>query len=117
MTEKIVVFTTTGSNDQAQEIATVLVEEKLAACVSIIPSILSIYLWKGKICRDAENLLLIKTSSHLFERLRKKLRQIHQYELPEIIALPVKAGDPDYLKWIEGSVLERSSVKKSSKKT
>jgi len=117
MSEKIVVFTTAGSDEQAEKIASTLVEMKLAACVNIIPAVHSIYRWKDKIWKDTEKLLIIKTSSHLFEQVRRKIKQIHTYELPEIIALPIKTGDEAVLKWIEDSTVNESSGKKGKKAT
>jgi periplasmic divalent cation tolerance protein len=87
---------------KASEVATALVTEKLAACVSILPTIRSIYSWQKKICDDTEALLMIKTRSDRWNDLKKRVLALHPYELPEIIALPIVAGHEPYLKWIDG---------------
>jgi periplasmic divalent cation tolerance protein len=101
MTDKIVVFCTCGSPEEAETLARMLVERRLAACVNIVPSLRSIYRWQGKIEDAAEWLLLIKTSRARFEELSETLRAAHSYQVPEILALPAIAGSPDYLAWIE----------------
>jgi len=100
----IVVYTTAGSEDQAARIATALVEENLAACVNIVPGIHSVYRWKGKIEKDKEYLLIIKSAALRFDALRERIRTLHSYELPEIIAVRIEAGDPDVLAWIFAGV-------------
>jgi periplasmic divalent cation tolerance protein len=77
-----------------------LVAERLAACVSLVPGLTSIYRWQGEIQRDSEVLLLIKTGAARFDAMAETLRRLHPYEVPEIIALPIAAGSPDYLAWI-----------------
>ena len=104
MTDHIVVFNTCGSPGEAEALAKRLVEESLAACVNVIPQILSYYWWKGKVEKSPESLLVIKTSRRLLEDLRRVLESAHSYELPEILALPVVAGSPGYLAWIEGEL-------------
>lgn len=101
MTDKIVLFTTCGSPDEAERLARMVVERRLAACVNILPPIRSIYRWRGNIEESAESLLLIKTSRPRFDELSEALRSAHSYEVPEILALPVVAGSPDYLDWLE----------------
>ncbi len=115
MNEKIVVLTTAGSAEHAEKIASRLLENKLAACVNIVPSVQSIYRWKGKVWKDIEHLLIIKTTSVLFDKVKKKIKQIHTYELPEIIALPIDMGDESVFKWIDDSVLKSSQKKKERK--
>ena len=99
MTGAIVVQTTTTTADAAERLAEALVAERLAACVQIAP-IRSRYVWKGEVQREDEQLLLIKTRETLFEAVRARIRALHGYETPEIIATPVTAGDPDYLAWL-----------------
>jgi periplasmic divalent cation tolerance protein len=95
-----VVLVTASSQKEAEAIATALVETKLAACVSILP-IHSIYTWKGEIHKDQEWQLLIKTDLGIFSVLEAKIREeLHSYEVPEIIALPIIAGSHPYLEWI-----------------
>ena len=104
MTDKIVVLSTCGSSEEAEGIARKLVEERLAACVNVIGGARSFYRWKGAIESADEFLLVIKTSRDLFERLRTVLEGAHSYELPEVLALPVLAGSPAYLNWLEGEL-------------
>lgn len=103
-TDKIVVLITAPSEDVAVKIATALVEEKLAACVNIVPGLRSIYRWEGKICDDREVLLVAKTKQSVFEKLKDSVRSLHPYTTPEIIAIPVTAGFESYLKWVDESV-------------
>lgn len=100
MTNKIVVLSSCGSEEEAERLARRLVEERLAACVSVIPRIRSFYRWQGKIEDSPEYLLAVKTSRELFERLRLVLESAHSYELPEVLALPVVEGSPNYLEWL-----------------
>ncbi len=98
--EEILILSTTDTLDLAQQIAAALVEEHEAACVNIIPGIRSIYRWEGKVCNETECLLLIKSSQEKFETVRARIRQLHSYQVPEIIAVPITAGDPSYLAWL-----------------
>ncbi len=101
-----VVLVTVGDAEEALTIARTLVEEKLVACVQIIPGIRSIYRWKGDVCDEEEKLLLMKTRSALFPALQDRIRQLHSYEVPEIVSFPIAAGLPDYLNWvIENTIL------------
>ncbi len=88
----------------AEKIATALVEQRLAACVNIVPNLTSVYRWQGKIEKDNEILLLIKTTQQHYPSLETAIRQLHPYELPEILAVTVKEGLPDYLDWITTSL-------------
>lgn len=115
MSDKIVVFTTAGNDEQALKIANALVNKKLAACVNIIPTINSVYRWKGKVWNDTEKLLIIKTSSHLFVKVKNKIKAIHSYELPEIIAFKMENADENVLKWIDESILKEETVSKKKK--
>ena len=89
-----------------ERIAEAIVEAREAACVNIISGVRSIYRWEGKLCRDAEMLLVIKTVSDKFEAVRERLRRMHTYQVPEVIAVSLTAGDADYLKWLRESVTE-----------
>ena len=109
MTDKIVILTTVDSEDLALKIASGLVEERLAACVNIVSPVRSIYRWKEKVCDDREMVLMIKTAAYLFTEVRDYIRENHTYELPEILALPVAAGDEKALDWINASVRPRRS--------
>jgi len=105
MTDKIVVLTTCGSQREALRLARALVENKLAACANIVQApVESIYRWKGKVESAKELLLIIKTSRARFRALEKKIRQMHSYKVPEIIAIPVASGSRDYLKWLSDSI-------------
>lgn len=100
-TGKIVVLITAPSEEEAVKIATALVDEKLAACVNIVPGVRSIYRWEGTVCDEREVLLMVKTKSSIFEKLKDRVRNLHPYTTPEIIATPVTAGLEGYLKWVD----------------
>ena len=102
---EIVVLSTTDTFELAQNIAMSLVEAGDAACVNIVPGVRSIYRWQGKTHEDGELLLLIKSTGDRFEAIRATIRRLHCYDIPEIIALPITAGDIDYLRWLAGSSL------------
>ena len=104
MTDKRIVLSTAGSEDEARKIARHLVEHQLAACVNIAPQIESIYRWQGKVESSQEWLLLIKTTAERFPAVRNALLQMHSYELPECIAIGVEDGSAEYLEWIERCV-------------
>ena len=101
MSEPIVVLVTCGSEEEALKIANSLVEERLAACVNIVSPVRSIYRWEGKICDEREWMLFIKTQKQRFEDLEKKVRALHSYSVPEIIALPIIEGASSYLNWVK----------------
>ena len=105
--DAIVVLCTVPDAGLGATIADALVGEGLAACVNRIPGVVSTYRWQGELCRDEEQLLLIKTRAASFEALRDRIRALHRYATPEIIALPVAAGDADYLNWIAASLRAR----------
>jgi periplasmic divalent cation tolerance protein len=86
--------------EAAERLAAALVEEQLAACVNVLPGIQSVYRWQGAVERSAETLLLAKTTSDRYPALETRLRALHPYELPEIIALPIERGLPGYLSWV-----------------
>jgi len=95
-----VVLCTAGSDGQAREIARALVERRLAACVNVVPSICSTYRWKGEVVEDGESLMIIKTEASRLPELRLAVRELHSYDTPEVIALSINDGDPDYLAWL-----------------
>jgi periplasmic divalent cation tolerance protein len=97
----IIVFCTVSHRREADRLAQTLVKEKLAACVSIIPGLVSIYQWQGKVEKSKELLLVIKTSKALYSRLEKRIQKLHSYSVPEIIALPVFKGSASYLQWLQ----------------
>ena len=100
MTDALVVLVTTPSPERAAEIARALVEERLAACGNVVPGVRSIYRWEGKVHDDAEALLVLKTTRGRLEALRERVLALHPYEVPEVIALPIEAGNARYLAWI-----------------
>jgi len=104
MTDKCIVLSTCGSQEEANKIAHHLVENRLAACVNVIPHISSIYRWEGKVESAQEWLLLVKTTAEKFAKVRDAIRSLHSYELPECIAIPIEDGSTPYLQWIENSV-------------
>ncbi|HUA15747.1 MAG TPA: divalent-cation tolerance protein CutA [Verrucomicrobiae bacterium] len=104
MTDKRIALTTASSEEEARKIAGHLVERYLAACVNIVPQVESVYRWEGKLESSHEFLLLIKTDVDRFPLVRDAIRELHSYQLPECIALPVDDGSPEYLDWIEQSL-------------
>ena len=110
MTDKLIILTSVDKEELADRIASTLVERQQAACVNVLPLGLSIYRWKEKIHRDREYLLLIKTSAHLFNEVRDTIRELHSYDLPEVIALPIAVGDEKVLDWIASSVKPRTPL-------
>ena len=106
MTDKRIVLTTAGSAEEAQKIARHIVEQRLAACVNIVPKIESVYRWQGKVESSAEWLLLIKTTVEKFPNVRNAIRELHSYDLPECIAIAVEDGSEEYLDWIADSVAD-----------
>jgi periplasmic divalent cation tolerance protein len=104
VSERIVVLSTVGKPEEAEAIARALVERGLAACVNIVPRVVSVYRFKGTVERDEERLLLIKTRRERFEALRAALVALHPYEVPEAIAIPVEGGHQPYLDWLDENV-------------
>jgi periplasmic divalent cation tolerance protein len=108
MSEELVVLSTCGAMQEAETIARALVEGRLAACVNIVPAIRSIYRWQGAVEDATELLLLIKTDREHLETVIARVRELHSYELPEAIALPVVGGLPEYLGWVRSMLQSRS---------
>jgi len=100
----IVVMTTVGNEEQANLIAREIVARRQAACVNIVPGIRSIYRWQGKICRDQELLLIAKTMQEELEGVMATIRELHSYDLPEILSFQVDQGEPGFLAWIAASI-------------
>ena len=100
----IVIFITTKDMDEADKISLALVQEKLAACVNIVKGVQSVFWWEGKVDYCEETLMIVKSEQKLFDRILKKVKSLHSYSVPEVIALPIAEGNPDYLKWINESV-------------
>jgi len=100
MTNCIIILVTAGSESEAEAIAKALVEERLAACVNILDPIRSIYRWEGKVVDDHEWLLIIKTQNERFAAVEEKVKALHSYQVPEVIALPILEGSTPYLHWL-----------------
>ena len=105
----VVVLCTVGGRDEADRIASLVVERELAACANIVPGLISVYRWKGQVQRDEELLLVMKSRRERFEELRAAIAAVHTYEVPEIVALPLVAGHEPYVRWILESVSPGSS--------
>ena len=101
MTDKVIVFSTCASPEEAKRIARALVEERLAACVNVISDIVSIYQWQGEVHEGDEVMLVVKSRRDLLSRLQERLASMHSYEVPEAVAIPVVDGLPAYLDWLE----------------
>ena len=104
MTDKRIVLTTAGSQEEARKIAHALVERRLAACVNILGPLESVYRWQGKVETAAEFLLLIKTTAAAYARVRDAIKELHSYEVPECVMLNIEDGSEAYLKWLGESV-------------
>lgn len=109
MTGRLVVVSTVGKAEDAERIGRALVERRLAACVNVLPAVTSIYRWKGKVEKDEEQVLVIKTRAERFASLKQALVSLHPYEVPEVIALPITDGHQPYLDWLDESVEEESA--------
>jgi len=103
MAKHVVVLVTAPSKDVGREIGQTLLERRLAACINVVPAVESLYVWQGEVCDDEEVLLVIKTTAAAFDALVTAVRNVHPYDVPEIIALPIAAGFQDYLDWISES--------------
>jgi periplasmic divalent cation tolerance protein len=101
MSEPLVVLMTAGSQEEAEKIATSLVRAMLAACVNIIPGITSVYRWQDEVQRDQEWLLLAKTRRDILDELTRHVQEVHSYDVPEVIALPIVGGSEPYLRWLD----------------
>ena len=100
----LIVHITASSREEAERIARALVEERLAACVNLIPGVTSLYTWEGKTCESSEVLLEAKTHASRFEDLSRRVRELHSYEVPEIVAFRVERGSGDYLEWVSRTI-------------
>ncbi len=106
MTDFIVAFVTVSSKEEAERIAYTLVHDQLAACVNILSPIQSIYRWEGDIQNDVELMLVIKTRRALFDDVSECVHRLHSYEKPEVIAVPIEAGDAPYLSWVRDTTTQ-----------
>jgi len=103
---EIVIFVTTDSEEEAHKIANLLLSQRKAACVNIVPRVDSFFWWQGKLDSAQESLLIIKTKASLLPKLIDLVKGVHSYNVPEIIALPIIGGNEDYLKWIDSEIEE-----------
>ena len=103
MSGRLVALSTVAGAEDAERIARAVVDRGLAACVNVLPQVVSIYRWKGSVEREEERLLVMKTTSDRFEALRQAIVELHPYDVPEIIALPIAAGHEPYLAWLDES--------------
>ena len=104
MTDAVLILTTVPGDDRAEVLARTLVEERLAACVNLSGPMVSIYQWKGTVQRDVERQMVIKTMRWRLHAVEARLRELHTYELPEFIVLPIESGSEAYLRWIKDTV-------------
>lgn len=104
MTDFQIVLSTCADREQAERIATRLVEQQLAACVNILPGVQSIYRWQGNVESAGEVLMVIKTSAALTLEVQSTIASLHSYEVPELLVLPVSGGSESYLAWLKGSL-------------
>jgi periplasmic divalent cation tolerance protein len=104
MTDKVVVFVTSGKAKEAKKIATALVDKRLAACVNVVPRVRSYFRWEGKVQNETEHLLVIKSSRGRFTELRKEIERLHTYTVPEIICVPIVEGADPYMNWLDESL-------------
>ncbi len=98
--ENVVIFITTGTNEEAHRIANMLLNQRKVACVNILPKISSLFWWQDKLDSAQESLLIVKTRVSLLSEIVSMVREVHSYDVPEVIALPIIGGNPDYLEWI-----------------
>ena len=103
MSEVTVSWITCANQEEAEKIAAILVEEKIAACVNMIPGVVSLFFWEGKICREEEILLMVKSVPGNQEKLVERVKVLHSYSVPEVITVPVLSGNPAYLSWVNES--------------
>ena len=104
MSDPVIVLSALGAPRDAERIARALVEERLAACVNIVPGVVSIYRWKGNVEQESELLLVIKTLAERVDALKARLLEMHPYELPEVVVIPIGGGHGAYLEWIAQQV-------------
>ena len=104
----VIVYVTASNPAEAGEIAKALLKERLAACANVVESVKSMYWWKGNLEHDDESLIIMKTTERKFDELASRVKELHSYENPEIIALPILKGSRDYLAWIDAEVDPKS---------
>ncbi|MFQ5640221.1 MAG: divalent-cation tolerance protein CutA [bacterium] len=105
MSERIVVFVTCGSEEEAKKISRELLDAQLIACANVVPSVLSIFRWQGKIDEESEVLIVIKSVKTNLAQIVTKVKAMHSYDVPEIIAMPIIGGSDDYLRWVDNETM------------
>ena len=100
----LLILTTTGSEEEGEHIAEALIERRQASCVNLIRDVRSIFRWRGETCRESETLLLVKTLPEKYSEVAASIRELHSYDLPEILALPIEEGDEGFLEWMASSL-------------
>ncbi len=108
MNNELIMFVTASGSEEASRIASSLVEERLAACVNIVSNIESVYRWQGEVTRDSEILMIIKTTDERYAQLERRIKELHSYTTPEIIALRIERGSKAYLDWLRKSTSEEN---------
>ncbi len=106
MSSCIVIYCTVPTKQDAKSIAKILLTQRLAACINIVDKIQSIFSWHDEICEEKELLMMIKTKSTLFDRVRQAIKLTHPYNIPEIIAIPIEQADSEYLEWINTETID-----------
>ncbi len=114
MTDKVIVYTTCADAVEAEKLARHLIDLRLAACVNVIPAAVSYYRWKGKVENSGEAVLMIKTARALVDAVRTALEKAHSYELPELVAVPIVDGSPNYLAWMENEMARPEDTAKEN---
>lgn len=107
----IVIYVTTENEGDALNIARILTNERLAACCSVIPKIASVYVWNGVVQESAEAMMMIKSTSEKYLLLEKRIKELHNYDTPEIIAVEISAGSEEYLNWVNETILNKLEKK------
>ncbi len=102
--DAVLILSTASSEKEAMTIAQALIDQELAACVNVVPAIRSLYRWKGKIWNEVENMMFIKTTAGQFEEVKKTIKELHSYELPEVLLIKIDDGEKNVLNWIGSSV-------------
>ncbi|NNJ69795.1 MAG: divalent-cation tolerance protein CutA [Kiritimatiellales bacterium] len=105
-TDAYLVYVTAANRAEAERIAVTVVEERLAACANLLGDIESIYWWEGKVCREQEVAFVLKTTDGCREQLVERIRQLHSYDTPAIVCLPISSGNPDFLRWVAAETKE-----------
>ena len=100
------ILTNVSSREEGEEIASALVEDRLVACVNISSPVTSLYHWQGEINKDEELMLFMKTKKNLYKKVEERIKRLHSYELPEVIAVPIESGSKEYFSWITENTLD-----------